>query len=80
MKTSEQLLEFSTRLVCSENFLHASIPSSRVEFFTNTSLSKGFDNSLSALMFVIEIYEKGTDLAFECLSNILNPYAIYRHD
>ena len=31
-------------------------------------------------MFLIEIYEKGTDLAFECLSNILNTYAIYRPD
>ena len=31
-------------------------------------------------MFLIEIYEKGTDHAFEYLSNILNPYAIYRPD
>ena len=28
-------------------------------------------------MFFSEIYEKDTDLAFECSSNILNPYAIY---
>ena len=51
-------------------------------FFTSTSLSKGFDDSLSALMFLTEISEKtkGTDLALECLSNISNPYAIFRLD
>ena len=75
-------LGFTARLVCSENVLHASIPSSRAKFFTGTSLSKGFENSLSALMFLTEISEKteGTDLAIKCLSNILSPYAIFRLD
>ena len=74
--------EFTTRLVCSENVLHTSTPSSRAEFFTSTSLSKGFDNSLCALMFLIEISEKtkGNNLSLECLSNILNPYVIFRFD
>ena len=67
-------LEFTSRLVCSENVLHASTPSSRAEFFTSTSLSKGFDNSLSALMFLIEISEKtkGNNLSLECLSLTLS--------
>ena len=71
-------LEFTTRLVCSENVLHASIPSYRAKFFTSMSLSKGFDNSLSALMFLAEISEKtkGTDLALECVSTILSPYTL----
>ena len=39
------LASLGSRLVCSENVLHAGIPSSRAEFFTSTSLCKGFDNS-----------------------------------
>ena len=33
-------------------------------------------------MFLIEISEetKGNDLALECLSNIMNPYVIFRLD
>ena len=33
-------------------------------------------------MFLTEIFEKtkGTDLALECLANILSPYAIFRLD
>ena len=71
-----------TRLVCSENGLHDSTASSRADFFTSTSLSKDFDYSLGAQKFLIEISDKtkGNDLALECLSNILNPYVIFRLD
>ena len=60
-----------TRLVCSENGLHASIASSRADFFTSKSLSKDFYNNLSAQKFLIEISDKtkGIDLALEGLSN-----------
>ena len=59
---------------------HGGFPSSRAEFFTSTSLSKGFDNSLSVLQFLVDISEKtkANDLALERLSNILNPYVIFR--
>ena len=67
-----------TRLVCSENGLHASIASYRADLFTSTSLSKDFDNSSCAQKFIMEISDKtkGNDLALECLSNILSPYVI----
>ena len=69
--TTPLFLEFMTRLVCSENGLHASIASSRADFFTSKSLSKDFYNSLSAQKFLIEISDKtkGIDLALEGLSN-----------
>ena len=59
---------------------HGEPSSPRAEFFTSTSLSKGFDNSLSVLQFLVDISEKtkANDLVLECLSNILNPYVIFR--
>ena len=80
--TTPRFLEFMTRLVCSENGLHASIASYRADLFTSTSLSKDFDNSSCAQKFIMEISDKtkGNDLALECLSNILNPYVIFRLD
>ena len=80
--TTPRFLEFMTRLVCSENGLHASIASYRADLFTSTSLSKDFDNSSCAQKFIMEISDKtkGNDLALECLSNILNPYVIVRLD
>ena len=78
MKTSNLLntpyfLEFTTRLVCSENGSHVSIASS--QFSTITSLSKGFDSSLNVLKFLIDIFEKTktNHLALECLTSIFNP-------
>ena len=78
MKTSNLLntpyfLEFTTRLVCSENGSHVSIASS--QFSTITSLSKGFDSSLNVLKFLIDIFEKtkANHLALECLTSIFNP-------
>ena len=78
MKTSNLLntpyfLEFTTRLVCSENGSHISIASS--QFSTITSLSKGFDSSLNVLKFLIDILEKtkANHLALECLTSIFNP-------
>ena len=78
MKTSNLLntpyfLEFTTRLVCSENGSHVSIASS--QFSTITSLSKGFDSSLNVLKFLIYIFEKtkANHLALECLTSIFNP-------
>ena len=78
MKTSNLLntpyfLEFTTRLVCSENGSHISIASS--QFSTITSLSKGFDSSLNVLKFLIDIFEKtkANHLALECLTSIFNP-------
>ena len=70
-------LEFTTRLVCSENGSHVSIASS--QFSTITSLSKGFDSSLNVLKFLIDIFEKtkANHLALECLTSRGGGAAVY---
>ena len=56
------------------------LPSPRAEFFPSASLSKCFDSSLRGLNFRINISEKpkANDRVLECLSNILNPYVLFR--